>query len=421
MRPLLVLIALAGLALPASAGAASRTIAPLPSSWQKGADVTGFRWNDFDRRTFKPWMRQLRNNAHADYAMFTTRWFQYWRSDPLRRDDAQATEISPAYGSDSVCAKAPAGDQTRCQTPSIESETKAIEYAKSLGLRIAIKPLIDVGRDTSSAAPRESIKFSTPEQLRAWFDSYKYMLSQYARLARDTEADTLVIGTGLSGMTNDADEQDEWRAIIAQIRSGELMGDDKGGFDGKLTYAARWDSIYTDAATPIDYKFFWDALDAIGVEGFWSLTRGKGSDDPTVSRLRVGWAQNFVKGGVPPAIALRALNQKYGKPVVITGLGYLSRGGTAADPSKGDEAQRQAGGKINTEAQARAYRAAFDFWALVARREGWFRGIYWWNWSPTVTDFANGDYSPQGKPAETELCLRQLGRFTRSCRPSKRP
>jgi hypothetical protein len=144
-------------------------------------------------------------------------------------------------------------------------------------------------------------------------------------------------------------------------------------------------------------------------------------DNPTVARLRQGWTYNYLPGGMPPGAALRALHAEYDKPVLLTGLGYLSRGGTSADPSKGDYAQAAVGGKPNTEAQARPYRAAFDFWGNVARA-GWFRGIYWWNWLPKlgyVKD--NGDYTPQGKPAETELCLRQLGRFSKACRPSGMP
>jgi hypothetical protein len=224
-------------------------------------------------------------------------------------------------------------------------------------------------------------------------------------------------------MSNDAEDWAQWRQLIADIRSGALMGDGRGGYAGTLTYAASPTAIFNDASDSSKHAFFWDDLDVIGVEGFWPLVSGTdGShDNPPVGRLRQGWTLNFLEDGMPPGIALRALHDEYDKPVLLTGLGYLSRGGTSADPAKGDDAQRDAGGKVNVTAQARPYRAAFDFWSGVARREGWFRGIYWWNWNAGLTDVRNGDYSPQGKPAETELCLRHLGRFTSSCRPSKPP
>lgn len=421
MHRVLVTVALS-LVLAAPAAAATRRIVPLPASWQKGANVTAFRWDDFDKRTYRSWMQRLRRNARADYAAFVTRWFQYWK-DPLRSDDLIATDIQPAPGDRADCARRPRFDQTRCQTPSIASETRAIAYASSLGLKIVIKPLVDVGRDGRSPKSRDDVELNAVEQRNAWFASYRAMLAQYARLARDVRAEMLVIGTGLTKMSNDAEDFAQWRTIIRDLRSGELMGDGRGGYAGALTYAASPTAVFADAADPGRRAFFWDDLDLIGVEGFWPLVSGKdpAHDDPSVGRLRQGWTLNFLAGGMPPGAALRALHAEYGKPVLLTGLGYLSRGGTAADPTKGNDAQRDAGGRYNTRAQERPYRAAFDFWSAVARREGWFRGIYWWNWNAGLRDVRNGDYSPQGKPAETELCLRHLGRFSRSCRPSRPP
>ncbi len=415
--PLLLLVLLAA----APAGAATRRITPLPRSWEKGMNVTAFRWDDFDARRYRSWMARLRRNTHADHAAFVTRWFQYWK-DPLRSDDLIATDIQPAPGGPD-CATRPRYDQTRCQTPSIASETRAIAYARRLGLRIVIKPLVDVGRDGRFGKSRDDVELNGVAERAAWFAAYRAMLATYARLARDVKAEMLVIGTGLTKMSNDAEDLAEWRRIIADVRSGALMGDGRGGYRGALTYAASPTAIYADASDTGKHLFVWDDLDMIGVEGFWPLIDGKDPqhDDPPVGRLRQGWTLNFLPGGMPPGIALRALHTEYGKPVLLTGLGYLSRGGTSADPAKGNDAQRNAGGKYNVRAQERPYRAAFDFWSGVARREGWFRGIYWWNWNVGLKVTRNGDYSPQGKPAETELCLRHLGRFTRSCRPSRPP
>jgi hypothetical protein len=422
-RLLLSLLVLTALGAAAPASAATRKIRSLPSTWQKGMNVTAFRWDDLDRPEFRSWIVRLRRNAHADYAMFVTRWFQY-AEDPLDTNGLAVTQIHPAFGSNLACRKADRSDQTRCQTPSLESEDRAIVRARSLGLHIALKPLLDVGRTADEAQSRESIDMTDPDERRAWFDAYKGMLARYVRLARDRDVDMLVIGTGLTGMTNEPDDLLEWRDIVTQIRDGSIVGDGKGGYAGWLTYAARWDSIYGDAGDKANHLFFWDALDFVGVEGFWPLVtpdKNGSHNDPSVARLRQGWTYNFLLGGLPPAVALRALHEEYDKPVLLTGLGYLSRGGTAADPAKGDGEQKAVGGRINNRSQVRPYRAAFDFWSALARDEDWFRGIYWWNWNATITAFHNGDYSPQGKPAETELCLRHLGRFSRSCRPSGRP
>jgi len=407
------------------APAGARTIHPLPKKWQKGMNVAAFRWNDFSGSRFRYWMRRLKLDAHADTAIFTTRWIQYWK-DPLRSDDLTATDINPAYGTAARCGKGHSrSDYTRCQTPTLSAEAKAIRFARSLGLKTGIKPLVDVGRNPNSATDRKYVDFSrdAPSQQK-WFESYRYMLAQYARLARDEKVDVFIIGTGLTKMTDDPVEQAAWRQIIKDIRSGELMADGKGGYKGILTYGARWDSVYGDAGDTGTHQFFWDDLDFIGIEGFWPLINGKDSehDNPSVSKLREGWTLNFLAGGRPPGVTVRSLYDEYHKPVVLTGLGYLSRGGTAADPSKGDYTQAAAGGKVQLQPQLNPYHAAFDFWSGVAKQGGWFQGIYWWNWLPklgTVKD--NGDYTPQGKPAEVELCQRQLGHATKDCVPSRMP
>lgn len=419
-RCLLPLLCLPALLAP-GAPAAARTVKPLPKTWQKGMNVAAFRWDDFSGDRMYYWTKRLRLADHAGAAMFVTRWIQYWK-DPLRGDDLSSTDINPAYGSVSDCRKRPRTDYTHCQTPTLFAEKRAIQFAQKLGMKVAIKPLVDVGRNSNSATGREFINFSVASARNDWFDSYKYMLSQYARLARDVKADMLVIGTGLTKMTDATTELAEWRQIVKDIRSGELMGDNKGGFKGKLTYAARWDSIYTDAYDPGAHQFFWDALDYIGIEGFWPLINGKDPEhnDPSISRLRQGWTFNFIQGGMPPGAAVRSLHDEYHKPVLLTGLGYVSRGGTSADPAKGDSAQAAVGGTINTRAQERPYHAAFDFWSGVAR-QGWFRGIYWWNWLPKIGNNSNGDYTAQGKPAEVELCLRNLGHMSRKCKPSGMP
>lgn len=407
----------------AAATAGARTIKPLPTSWDKGVNVAAFRWDGFSGDRMRYWMRQLRDKAHAETAMFTLRWIQYW-SDPLRSDDQNATDINPAWGSAKACKGRSRDDYTACQTPSIAATKRAMLFARKLGLRVAVKPLVDVGRRGSAQTDRQYLNFSEPQAMRDWFESYRDMLAVYAKLARDVRADLLVVGTGLTKMTDEFAEQEEWRRLIQDIRTGDLMGDGRGGFAGRISYAARWDSIYKDAYDEAEQLFFWDELDVIGVEGFWPLIAGSDPDhdNPSVSRLREGWTLNFLKGGMPPGIVLRNLASEYGLPVVLTGLGYLSRGGTAAAPFNGDYAQAAVGGKVSEQAQERPYRAAFDFWGAVARRESWFRGIYWWNWLPKIGNDTNGDYTPQGKLAETELCMRHLGRFTpRACKSSGQP
>ena len=128
---------------------------------------------------------------------------------------------------------------------------------------------------------------------------------------------------------------------------------------------------YVDAAEGYVFSresFFWDDLDYIGVEGFWPLINGKDPrhDNPSVDVLRQGWGLNFLKEGQPPGIELRDLHIEYQRPVLLTGLGYVSRGGTSAAPFKGDYTQAAAGGKVNDQAQERPYKAAWPVGEAIA-------------------------------------------------------
>ena len=102
-------------------------------------------------------------------------------------------------------------------------------------------------------------------------------------------------------------------------------------------------------------------------------------------------------------------------------MGYLSREGTAAFPEKPEFQLKNDGGGINGQPQSRAVRAAFDVWAPIAT-EGWFRGINWWEWPARGRGGkTDGSYAVEGKPAETEICLRHAGVFTKRCKPSRVP
>lgn len=416
----LAAIAVAALIAAAAATPAQAVrIDPLPPDWHKGANVTAFWWTDLDGPLYRKWTRELYARARARWASFVVAWYQY-ATDPAREDALNATEIHPSFGSPSACRGQDGTSFLACKTPSLESLSKAIVQAKGIGLNVVVKPLVDVGRNRETAAPRALVNKGTDR--RQWFDAYRAMLAQYARIARDTGADMLVVGTGLTGMTDEPEDWLEWRAVVADIRDGHLMGDGGGGYAGALTFGANWDAIPEDALNPDEHRFFWDALDYIGIEGYFPLTDPRDPrrhDDPSVGVLRQGWHRDYGGFGASPVELLRRLHAEYARPVIFTGLGYVSRGGTSAKPSNPDRAQARAGGKVNDEAQLNPYRAAFDVWSGIAAREGWFKGIYWWDWPAAYRVHpGDGGYTPQGKPAEIELCRRHGGTDSRVCRPS---
>ena len=231
--------------------------------------------------------------------------------------------------------------------------------AKAKGLTVALKPQVDVLDGTF----RGKIN---PKDPTAWMKTYGDFITHEASLASQIGASTFVVGTELEGLSG---RTDDWRALIAQVRQQ---------FGGTLTYAANW-------VAEAQKVQFWDALDLIGIDAYMPLV--KDDPDPTVAELVQGWQQWQSQ--------LQQLNQRWGKPVLFTELGYPSRLGAAQHPSQ------EGDGAISQPAQARAYEAAFRAWDGVP----WFHGIWWWDWPADGGDPATdaGSYSPVGKLAEGTL------------------
>lgn len=382
-------------------GASPATAAPLPAQWQKGLNVTAFWWSDLSTTTFRTWLKRARTRAHADTVTFVVTWYQ---------PTLGSTKIAPSYGTKKTCGDV--GNRwTRCKTPSMAALRAAIRAAKAQGLKVGIRPQVDVGTRSSNSRPRDRIDIRGAQRM-AWFKSYSTMLSQYGRLARDTHADALVVGADLTGMTNEPEDLDYWRHLVDDTRSGALLGDGKGGFTKELTYAMTWEEALREAADPEVHRFVWDTLNATGIDAYFPLVPVSAPhDDPPVDTLRAGW-----DGAVA---AVRAIHAEYDRPIVFTGLGYLSRKGTSVAPDNGDAQQAANGGGLSQTAQSRPVQAAFDVWSAVGSGAdgAWFQGIWWWEWPASGRGGPkDGSHSLEGKLAQAEVCRRHLGSDSASCK-----
>jgi hypothetical protein len=243
-------------------------------------------------------------------------------------------------------------------TPTDASILHAMATARSLGLKVTLKPQVDV----LTGIWRGAI---APSDASAWFASYEAMIDHYADLARQGGASMLVIGTEFMTLSGPA-YTTRWQQIIGGIRQR---------FSGQLTYASNWD----------EYKRvqFWGSLDYIGVDAYYRLSD---LPAPTVSQLVSAWT---TRGYVD---ALRASSQQYGKQILFTEIGYRSIVGAAIHPNIWNS---QAAYSMDEEANA--YEAAFQ--AFSGRT--WFAGMYWWSWPASLpANGWNGDYTPTFKPAE---------------------
>lgn len=182
------------------------------------------------------------------------------------------------------------------RTPDEGALIYAIREAQELGLRVTLKPHLDVADGTW----RGEIRPAGAEATAAWFEAYTAFAVYHAELAADLGVHALVVGTEHKAMEHDA----RWRDVIAAARAA---------YDGELIYAANWDS-YADVA-------WWDAVDVIGVDAYFPLTDSR---TPADAVLREAWAYRM--GQIEDFAAAQV------RPVVFAELGYQARDGANMSP-----------------------------------------------------------------------------------------
>ena len=239
----------------------------------------------------------------------------------------------------------------------------AVERAKSLGLRVILKPHLD-SQDGAWRA------FINPSDADRWFANYAAMLNGYADLGRLHGAEGLCVGAELIAMSTNPAYDARWRALIAGVRSR---------FAGTLTYSANWGGEGFGEEYP--KVPFWDALDVLGISAYFELAD---TNAPTVAQLRARW-DGWRANKIAPFQA------RWNKPLMFIEGGYRSVDGAARQPWNSD-----APGPADRQEQADLYEALFQTWATVP----WFHGSAFWYWSPNASVDANGTgYEVQNKTA----------------------
>ncbi len=263
-------------------------------------------------------------------------------------------------------------DRTSASTPTDAELIHVITLAHSLGLKVMLKPHLDLRNEQENDWWRGDIgpTFTSEPQWAAWFTAYRGFIEHYARLAETYGADQFCVGTELLGTTHRAAD---WRAVVAGVRAV---------YGGPLTYAA----LHSGEETSITW---WDAVDYIGVDAYYPLTQNRPPDyHPTTEELEAAW--------VGPKATLAALSAAYGRPIIFTEIGYRSHHGCGCHPW-----DSWAVSPVDLEEQAFAYEAAFR----QLYNEPWLMGIFWWTWY--ADRFKSGPYdasfSPYAKPAEDVL------------------
>ena len=245
----------------------------------------------------------------------------------------------------------------------------AIQDAHSRGLQVMLKPHVDA----LNGQWRGDFNPSDPA---AWFQSYTQFIVHYAQIAQEEGAELFCMGTEFKTISGAAN-RDRWVAVISAIRSA---------YGGPITYAANA-TFPADEFTSVS---FWDQLDIMGLDGYFTLTN---QNNPTLAQLVSAWTSNSNGENIVAAVQNFASSRQ--KPVIFTEIGYKSTDGTNREPWNFGLS-----GAVDTAEQRDCYEAAFTVWS---QQSSWMRGFFWWAWPVPPPAANDGDYNPRSKPAETVL------------------
>jgi hypothetical protein len=249
---------------------------------------------------------------------------------------------------------------------SVQMMRKAIVEARALGLKVAIIPHLYV----MSGRWRGRIDCGSDQRMEQWFAAYERFILRYAALAEELNADLFSIGVEFKSTTNAYPER--WRQTIGRIRDI---------YSGPLTYSANWDEV--------EFVEFWDALDIIGINGFWPLATKPG-DGFQMMKAR---AETIAR-------ELEAIALYWQKPILFTEFGVKSATDSALAPWEWPEHCEDL--VYDEEYQAAVYHAMFE----VMSARPWFEGLFIWKYISDPydeTQEALTGFSPRNKRAEEVL------------------
>lgn len=299
-------------------------------------------------------------------------------------------------------------------TPTDSDVVTAITKAHAAGLKVMLKPQIDV-----SNGYRGQIGFGTGAGSDAnwttWFNSYKTnVIGRYGPIAQTNNVEAFIIGTELVDTNTDpscdlgisAQRGANWQMMVTYLRTLYTHKDKTGHELTKITYAANWGTYDCAEVKSVNW---WGSLDYIGVDAYYPLTKAPNdivdpSISPTVADLIAGWtdvnAPANASNGIAPTTSLGQISAANGnKKVLLTEVGYQSQRGTTQQPYG---IFTQPDPPTYFAEQANAFEATFQ--ALAG--QPWLAGMFWWGafiTDPPFNPSTDNNYPFYGKPAEAVL------------------
>ncbi len=229
----------------------------------------------------------------------------------------------------------------------------AIRMAKTLGLRVALKPTVNC----RNGVWRAHINFFDEDvpcepKWSSWFRAYTDFQLHYAEIAQREGCEMFLPGCE---MVQSERREQEWRQLIGDIRNE---------YGGLVSYN-------TDKYQEHNVKW-WDAVDVISSSGYYPIN---------------DWERQLDR--------IEAVVRKFDKPFFFAECGCMSTKGSNQVPNDWNLS-----GDVDLEGQADWYRTMF---AAGSRRD-WVGGYALWDWSWRQYSLAEAasdkKYDIYGKPAE---------------------
>ncbi|GAF64593.1 hypothetical protein BTS2_1486 [Bacillus sp. TS-2] len=244
------------------------------------------------------------------------------------------------------------------ETSLLDDEVKwAIKKAKSLNLKVCLKPVVNV-EDGTWRAHINFFDLDVPCEPKwsQWFESYQDFIIHYAKIAEETKCEMFCIGCE---MVQTERRDHEWKSLIKEVRNV---------YSGLITYNC--DKYQEGQVT------WWNEVDLISSSGYYPIS---------------DWERQ--KSRIKSVVA------KEKKPFFFMEAGCPSRDGSSLVPNDWNLNK----GKINLTEQDEYYRMMFK----SMETEDWFYGFMLWDWPAQLYSekeaYLNDDYCVYGKPASKTI------------------
>ncbi|RSK28337.1 1,4-beta-xylanase [Bacillus sp. HMF5848] len=286
------------------------------------------RKGDFEKIEAKQSLKLLKERTNSNYVIFALAALQ---------DTAHSTKI----------------DYTDSHMVDDDELVGMIEYARSLDLKVIIKPTVNV-KDGTWRAHINFFDIDVPcePRWRDWFRNYTAYQLHYARIAERMNCEMFIVGCE---MVQTERREREWRKLIDDVRSV---------YKGLITYN-------TDKYQEGHVKW-WDAVDVISSSGYYPI------DDWDAQLDRI-------EGIIKP----------YNKPFFFAEAGCPSRTGSSLVPNDWSLI-----GNANLQEQEEYYKEMF----MKTSVKEWISGFGLWDWSANLYDkekaVLDSGYGVFEKPSE---------------------